>query len=521
MAVSVSGDIGALNPPELRLESAAPGALAPGAFWSSRAGEAAISVLIGCAFFLLLRATPDSPGGFDAYRHARMASRLLTEPRAVFADPWRLAYFWPKPVDAWFGYHLLLAPFTAFLDPIVAIKLLSAILFGATAWVLFLLLRYYEASYRWAWVLLALTGSSVTLCRATLTRPFLLSVLLTLAAALFTVRGRTTKLLLVSALHALSYSIFFLVALAPGLWLLMRRDRQSLRAAGSCGAGIVVGLLLSPYFPQNVRFDLVQSAVTGIAQRTHVLIGGELHPMSSWWWVATSLPVLFVWICALVVGIRRGRASLTPATGLLLAASAISLAGTFLVGRTADFFVPFAILFAAVVLSPRLPACRRDLPSIGVLLALCCGVYVGLTCQYVLEAPGLARFRGAAEYLRTHARGELVANADWGDYYFLYYLNPASRYVVGIEPTMMYLSGADKYWLWRHVSDDETATCPREHCADGERQDIATAFRTGLGARYIFTEHAVNPRVEARLLTTPDVTKVYRDSGYSIYRLGE
>ena len=214
MGVSALGDVVALNQPKPRVESAA-----PGGFWSSRAGEAAISILIGCAFFLLLRATPDSPGGFDAYRHARMAARLLTEPRAVFADPWRLAYFWPKPVDAWFGFHFLLAPFTAVLDPVVAIKLLSAILFGAIAWVLFLLLRYCEACYRWAWVLLALTGSSVTLCRATLTRPFLLSILLTLAAALFAMQGRTTKLLLISALHALSYSIFFLVAFAPGLWL--------------------------------------------------------------------------------------------------------------------------------------------------------------------------------------------------------------------------------------------------------------------------------------------------------------
>jgi len=148
-------------------------------------------------------------------------------------------------------------------------------------------------------------------------------------------------------------------------------------------------------------------------------------------------------------------------------------------------------------------------------------VYVGLTCQYVLEAPSLARFRGAAEYLRTHARRELVANADWGDYYFLYYLNPASRYVVGIEPTMMYLSDADKYWLWRHVSDDEMFTCPREHCADGEREDIATAVRAGLGARYIFIERAGNPHVEARLLATPGVKEVYRDVGYSIYRIGE
>src|SRR5712692_8188537 len=60
-----------------------------------------ISLLIGGAFFLLLRATPDFPGGYDSYRHVKLASRLITEPREVFADPWHLAYFWPKPVDAW------------------------------------------------------------------------------------------------------------------------------------------------------------------------------------------------------------------------------------------------------------------------------------------------------------------------------------------------------------------------------------------------------------------------------------
>jgi hypothetical protein len=65
-----------------------------------RAFELAIAALIGLGFFLLLRATPDIPGGFDGYRHVKQASRLISEPHSMFADPWHLAYFWRAPVDA-------------------------------------------------------------------------------------------------------------------------------------------------------------------------------------------------------------------------------------------------------------------------------------------------------------------------------------------------------------------------------------------------------------------------------------
>ncbi len=485
-----------------------------------RWNEVFVCLLIAASFFLLLCATPDLPGGFDAYRHAKEASRYLTEPHAVFTNTWSLPFFWPKPVDPWFGFHILLLPLTTIFPLITAIKLLASALLGGIAYALFLLLRHLGASYRTIWVLIALTGSSSALCRDTLTRPFLLSILLTLLALLFTLKQRPLALAIVCALNAASYSIFFLAALGPGIWLLLRRNRAALRLALSAGAGIVLGLLLNPYFPENLRFDLVQASVTEIAARAHVEIGLELYPLSSWaFWTLSSLPVVSVWLAAVYFRIRGRRDRSWAAPDLLLAASAITLLGTVRVGRTADFFVLFATLFAAAVLTPKLAAWRKDLPYALVPMAMACCIHVWLTYAYVVAAPSLDRYRNAAAYLHTHAPADLVANAKWADYQFLFFLNSSTRYVVGIEPTMLYVSDHHKYWLWRHMSDDETTTCGREQCQKSERTPIGYAMRAELGAGYIFLQHAENPKVEKALRREAGVTEVYRDPDVSLYRL--
>ncbi|HEV1286716.1 MAG TPA: hypothetical protein VNU44_15450, partial [Bryobacteraceae bacterium] len=278
-----------------------------------RTFEIAISALLALGFLLLLRATPDIPGGFDGYRHVKQASRLITEPHSMFADPWHLAYFWRLPVDAWFGYHLLLAPFTCFFDLITATKLFSSLLFGLIAYTLFQLLRHLDSNHRFIWVILAMTGSSITLSRATTVRPFLLSVLLTLLAALWTRTDKPVKLAAVSLIHALSYSMFFLVGMAPAIWFLLRRDRRSGIAALSCGAGMVLGLLVNPYFPENLRFDIVQASVVSLGQKAHVHMGGELYPATSWMWIVSCLPVALPWMGALILRLRNWRQSVPAA----------------------------------------------------------------------------------------------------------------------------------------------------------------------------------------------------------------
>jgi hypothetical protein len=483
-----------------------------------RAFEIAISALLGLGFFLLLRATPDIPGGFDGYRHVKQASRLISEPHSMFADPWHLAYFWRVPVDAWFGYHLLLAPFTYFFDLITATKIFSSLLFGLTAYALFELLRQLDAKYRFVWVILAMTGSSITLSRATTVRPFLLSVLLTILAALWTVTDKPIKLAVVSLIHALSYSMFFLVGMAPACWFLLRRDRRSGIALLCCAAGIALGLLINPYFPENLRFDIVQASVVSLGQKAHVRMGGELYPATSLMWMVSCLPVVLSWIGASVLRLWHRRN--TPMTDLFLLLSAATFLGTLRVVRTVDFFVPFAILFAAAAISPYLKASRTDLAAVGLLLVIPCAVNVYLTRHYVRDAPSLARYRGAAEYLRVNAPEALVANTQWNDYQLLFFLNSRNRYVIGIEPTFTYLEDPRKYWLWLHISEDELGTCDHEYCADADRTDVVSAVRQDLKAQYVLTDHGANPHLENILRQKTGVTEVYRDAAFSLYRLG-
>jgi hypothetical protein len=493
-----------------------------GGNWN-RVFEIGLSVLFAAGFFLLLRATPDLPGGTDGYRHVKQALRLITEPKAMFADPWHLVYLWPRPVDPWFGYHLLLAPFVFLFEPITAIKLLTSAIFGLIAYVMFLLLRHLEANHRVFWVLLAMTGSSMTPGRATTVRPFLLSVLLTLLAALFTLKDKPVKLALVSFIHALSYSIFFIVGIAPALWFLLRRDRRSGIAALSCAAGAGLGLLANPYFPENLRFDVVQASVVNIARMVHVKIAGELGPADSWWCIAACLPAALPWVVAVIVRLSRWRRAISaPATNLMLTISLVTLLETLHIVRTADFFIPFAILFAASTLSPYLKGSRADVAVVGVLLSIPCAANVYLTHAYVVAAPSLERFRGGSAYLMKNAPDAVVLNTGWApDYFFLFYFNSRSRYVIGIEPTFLYLTDHRKYWLWRHMNNDEPGTCYHETCAGAERTDVVSAARKELGAQYVLTDHENSPVLDGILRKNSDVSEVYRDAALSIYRILE
>src|SRR5208282_5087904 len=150
----------------------------------------------------------------------------------------------------------------------------------------------------------------------------------------------------------------------------------------SCALGLCAGVLANPFFPENLKFSLIQAYTRLGPDLSKTLdIGGELRPLSVWW-LAASLPVLAVWIPAVVLlvwrwgvwhwGWNKPREKPSDAQLLLLAMSLVALAMSLHAARMFDFFVPIAVVFAASVLSPPLAPRREPAAyAFGFLCLLC------------------------------------------------------------------------------------------------------------------------------------------------------
>jgi hypothetical protein len=219
----------------------------------------------------------------------------------------------------------------------------------------------------------------------------------------------------------------------------------------------------------------VNATATEVAARAGVEIGGELWPMNPLGFVASSSAVVLLWCAALVYRARRWRETpVAEARDVLLILSLVTLAGAFRVGRTLDFFVPFAMLYAGMELTPWIRQNRQRAAHFGAIAMLLCAANVGLAAKSALDSIPVERYRGVAAYLEREAPGELVINAFSSSYYYLYFWNSQNRYFIGIEPTFTYLNAPAEYWTWRHFSNDEPVdasdgqvACPLP--ADGTR----------------------------------------------------
>jgi hypothetical protein len=138
----------------------------------------------------------------------------------------------------------------------------------------------------------------------------------------------------------------------------------------------------------------------------------------------------------------------------------------------------------------------------------------------------LPLFAGSSSWLRQNApRGTIVFHAQWDEFPQLFFWNRNNAYIIGLDPTFLYLANPGRYWQWRHISDDEFATCEREHCPDNlspqERgQTLLAAIKRDFGASYVLLEKRRNPRINAILhRSTSAFEKVYEDESVTLYRV--
>ena len=118
--------------------------------------------------------------------------------------------------------------------------------------------------------------------------------------------------------------------------------------------GIVLGLLINPYFPDNLVF-IYRHLLPKLSEMTAVSVGSEWYPYNTAQLLGNSLLALAAFGSGVVaLGLQEKRMDTRTASSLFLAL----LFGLMLfqARRFVEYFPPFALIFAAFAWTPLIEA---------------------------------------------------------------------------------------------------------------------------------------------------------------------
>lgn len=500
------------------------------------------ALLIGAVFWYLQFSTGSlCCGDYDAYYHFRW-SRMLWEgmrtghfPPSFDALP--LTTLNPKDyVDHHFLFHVLQIPFTFFSDFQTGAKIGTWLFACLAVFSCYWLLVRNRVSYPLVWLVAIIGSSAPFLYRMNMGKAMSVSIVLLVIGLHLLFERKYRWLLLLSFVFALTYDMFALLVVATCFWFVVKvwHERALNREVGRAAlaafvlvpVGSVLGFVINPYFPHNFQLLYEHIIIKITPSDFTTTVGSEWYPYSTWEFLGNC----GVALAAMVVGYISFKDSASEgrqrALLLMLFATLLMLVNMRW-RRFAEYFPPFAVLFAAFAADPLIRRARElytsrepaaESPEAAgethahdparvenarawemivvsmafVLLAIPMVSYAKVTAQDIRGMAGPDLYKGGVEWLSKNAEpGELIVNTDWDDFPKLFFYNPRLAWVSGLDPT--YLLDRDrklaelhgKITIARDLSDEEVANLGpliRDNFCVGEGEQKRCA-------RYVFTDH--------------------------------
>lgn len=500
------------------------------------------------SFLLHSRFLPDP----DSFYHVGVA-RLLTQQGVPQSFPW-LAYtpLAAQYTDQHFLYHAFLLPFVHFLDPLVGGKLATALINAA----LFGLLAALFIRFRvrlWPVFIVLLLVTNPWLFRVGLVKAPGLSIILLVLGMWLLMTHRIRSLAVLAFLYVWAYGGFVLLGVLAATYgilagLVSWRRRRSLfqifrktslglfrpsalwrsthvRMVVAVVLGLGAGIIINPFFPQNLYFYWQQLVQIGIVNfRDVVNVGGEWRPYGFIELLANTVFVsIAVLLASILLLIYRRRAS--PESWSLLFLAIFFFLITLKSRRYVELYVPFAVIYSAFALRDAVPTLsfgmlRKKFTAIffrRTVLTTLLTIYILATSMTVIARDTRQLYydlrggfsstylSGASAYLAAHTpSGAIVVHSDWDEFPILFYFNTHNRYIVGLDPTFMYQQDKVKYQRWADLTS-------------GNREDVASIVVNELGSSYVLAAKD-HPQFEAVMRRQQDFQMVYEDGDASIFQ---
>jgi len=490
------------------------------AFLESESVILTLQLLLGLAvittvFYILQFSTGSiCCGDFDGYYHI-MWSRLLWQGVKAHHFP----QFAALPlttlnakdyVDHHFLFHVFQIPFTWFKDLRKGAKIASLIFAVLAVFSCYWLVVRYRIRYSLVWLLALLACSSPFLFRLNMAKAPPFAIIYSIIGIFLLFQKRYWLLLPLSFVFTLTYDMFVLLIAAAIFWTIVvawTERRFEWRPLTFVLAGTAAGLVINPYFPHNFVLLYEHLKIKLTLSDFSTKVGHEWYPYSSWEFLGNSA----VACVAMVIGYiafepaDRKRANHTL---FFLLFSTMLLLMNLRWRRIAEYWPPFAVLFAAFSLQPWLQGARSGLiglPShvieelqpffdhqrtdtrellhlIGaslaaVLLALVLFWNLKVTRVDIAGSEKAGFYKKGMQWIKTNVpKDEIVFNTDWDDFPRMFYFDPTHRYVTGLDPTYLYDKNPELSNLYERITL-------------GKEKDPGPLIRDRFSSRYVFTDN--------------------------------
>ncbi|MFZ1702094.1 MAG: hypothetical protein WBO10_11960 [Pyrinomonadaceae bacterium] len=514
--------------------------------------------------FLQTRTDAICCGDWDGYYHIKWSS-LLWENFSQFK--WLPSFDWlPLTVlnpqdyaDHHFLFHLLQIPFLWFFEPVTAAKVSTVFYATLAIFSIYWLLFRYEVKYQLIWLAAILTCSNAFFYRMNMAKAPPLTIIITVLGIHLLFQRKYVWLLPLMFAFVWTYSLFPLLLFAAIIWTVIigwNERRFEWRPIAYTFSGMVLGNLINPYFPQNILL-FVEHFWTKfkVGSDFVVAVGGEWYPYSGME-LLTNFPIaMLAMLIGYILFVPRKNA-VPEKAAFFLAFTTILLAAQFRSKRFAEYFPPFAVLFAAFAwnafttpkvvelpedfqrdidpyLDAQKPTERQSwmasarVAAVWVVGILLCALwlvnmiglsrlgsdYGGLIGNISTNEPG-DKYRRTMEFAtgldETGAenipKGERIFNCTWDDFPKLFFYDTKHAYVYGLDPNYLYSENPELYKLLKDITE-------------GKIDDPAPLIRDRFGANYIFADAKENTDMIAKALESGWVETIYEDDEARILKI--
>lgn len=497
--------------------------------WDMRVWATAIFLLLifVTGFATVQYATPGLAGN-DGYYHMKMGYLIRT---AGLKPDFPYLPYTILNENAFYDHHLLYHVFLALFatgDPAAdgglaltqGAKLASIIMPSLAFLAIWWLLRGQKVPFAAVWAVGLFAVSEAFLYRMSMPRAQSLSLLLLVLGLHWLLQGNYKLLLPLGFVFVWAYNAFPLLLVVAGIYAIatfMLERRIAWQAIVYPTIGIVLGLIINPYFPENIDF-IVGHLLPKVGESS-TPVGNEWSPYRTWTLVTNS-GVAFMAVLAGILALGWREKRIDKSTLVALGLTVLFGYMLFESRRFIEYFPPFALIFFALSAAPILREWlmvwgekRPYLPQlapIALLLLLAYPLYVGLTDARGLLADSKPadRYADATIWLHDNAPdGTMVFQTDWDDFTRLFFYNTNAVYTAGLDPTFMELEDEAFFDRWVDITRGRVA-------------QPGAAIRDEFGAAYVFSDLKHDNFMD-EATDDPLLQEVYRDEYAVIYRVGE